>query len=119
MERILLWLAATLPVKSILLVSKRTEGRVTGGKKLCFYGTSWGAQNFPIIGAIEPRIKISNCVVGGLAMDTARPGVDQISFIHRASQPTLWFAGQYDPLIPFVESSQAAFNLLGTSKTDK
>ena len=88
-------------------------------KKLCFYGTSWGAQNFPIIGAIEPRIKISICVVGGLAMDPARSGVDQISFIHRASQPTLWFAGQYDPLIPYVESSQAAFNLLGTPKTDK
>ena len=88
-------------------------------EKLGYYGTSWGAFNFPIIGAVEPRIKMSICIVGGLSMTPARPEVDQISFIHRVTQPTLWLAGEHDPVFPFVESSQAAFSHLGTADADK
>ena len=87
--------------------------------KLGYYGTSWGAFNFPIIGAVEPRIKTSICIVGGLSMTPARPEVDQISFIHRVKQPTLWLAGEHDPVFPFVESSRAAFRHLGTVETNK
>lgn len=87
--------------------------------KIGFMGTSWGAFNFPIIGAVEPRLKMSLCVIGGLSMTPARPEVDQISFIHRTKQPTLWLAGEFDPIFPYVESSQIAFNLLGTESSNK
>ena len=52
-------------------------------------------------------------------MTPARPEVDQISFIHRVKQPTLWLAGEHDPVFPFVESSRAAFRHLGTVETNK
>lgn len=87
--------------------------------KICYFGTSWGAFNFPIIGAVEPRIEMSVCLVGGLSMTPARPEVDQISFIHRVKQPTLWLAGEYDRIFPFAESSKAAFDRLGTDAADK
>lgn len=87
--------------------------------KICYFGTSWGAFNFPIIGAVEPRIDMSVCLVGGLSMTPARPEVDQISFIHRVKQPTLWLAAEYDSIFPFTESSKAAFDRLGTDAADK
>lgn len=82
-------------------------------------GDSWGSFNFPIIGAVEPRIKLGLCYVGGLSMTPARPEVDQISYIHRVTQPTLWLVGEYDQIFPLERSSRPAFELLGTPEDQK
>ncbi|MBN80503.1 MAG: hypothetical protein CMJ70_10220 [Planctomycetaceae bacterium] len=82
-------------------------------------GDSWGSFNFPIIGAVEPRIKLGLCYVGGLAMAPARPEVDQISYVHRVTQPTLWLVGEYDQIFPLERSSRPAFELLGTPNDKK
>ena len=87
--------------------------------KIGYLGASWGAFNFPITGAVEPRLKISICFVGGLSMTPARPEVDQISYVHRVKQPTLWLVGEYDQIFPLKQSSRPAFEYLGTDPKDK
>mgnify|MGYP001185746883 FL=1 len=87
--------------------------------KIGYLGASWGAFNFLITGAVEPRLKISICFVGGLSMTPARPEVDQISYIYRVKQPTLWLVGEYDQIFPLKQSSRPAFEYLGTDPKDK
>ena len=87
--------------------------------KICYFGDSWGSFNWLIIGAVEPRIAASISVVGGLSMTPARPEVDQINYVTRVTQPTLYLAGTYDPIFPLSRSVQPAFNLLGTPEDQK
>ena len=87
--------------------------------KIGYMGASWGAFNFLITGAVEPRLKLSLCFVGGLSMTPARPEVDQISYVHRVKQPTLWLVGEYDQIFPLKQSSRPAFEYLGTDPKDK
>lgn len=87
--------------------------------KLCYFGDSWGSFNWLIVGAVEPRIKAGISVVGGLSMTPARPEVDQINYVTRVTQPTLYLAGAYDPIFPLTRSVQPAFELLGTPDEEK
>ena len=87
--------------------------------KICYFGDSWGSFNWLIIGAVEPRIAASISVVGGLSMTPARPEVDQINYVTRVTQPTLYLAGTYDPIFPLSRSVQPAFDLLGTPEDQK
>ncbi len=52
-------------------------------------------------------------------MTPARPEVDQISYVHRVKQPTLWLVGEYDQIFPLERSSRPAFELLGTPDDKK
>ena len=52
-------------------------------------------------------------------MTPARPEVDQISYVHRVKQPTLWLVGEYDQIFPLRQSAQPAFDFLGTQEQDK
>ena len=52
-------------------------------------------------------------------MTPARPEVDQISYVHRVTQPTLWLVGEYDQIFPLNRSAQPAFEFLGTNPEDK
>ena len=88
-------------------------------ERIGYIGDSWGSFNYPIVGAVEPRIKLGLCYVGGLSMTPARPEVDQISYIHRVQQPTLWLVGEYDQIFPLERSSRPAFELLGTPQDQK
>jgi len=87
--------------------------------KLGYLGDSWGAFNGLIIPAIEPRLKLSVCYVGGLSMQQARPEVDQISYISRVKLPVLWLSGRYDPIFPLEQSALPAFRHLGTAPEHK
>tara|TARA_B100000676_G_scaffold29090_1_gene27107 strand:+ start:1561 stop:4566 length:3006 start_codon:yes stop_codon:yes gene_type:complete len=87
--------------------------------KVAYMGASWGAFNYLITAAIEPRIKMGICYVGGLSMTPARAEVDQISYVHRVKQPTLWLVGKYDQIFPLMQSAQPAFDFLGTPNSDK
>ncbi|MBB73199.1 MAG: hypothetical protein CMJ75_01665 [Planctomycetaceae bacterium] len=82
-------------------------------------GASWGPFNFLITGAVDPRLKISICFVGGRSMTPARAEVDQINYVHRVKQPTLWLVGEYDQIFPLKQSSRPAFEYLGTDPKDK
>ncbi len=88
-------------------------------EKIAYMGASWGAFNYLITAAVEPRLKIGICYVGGLSMTPARPEVDQISYVHRVKQPTLWLVGEYDQIFPLRQSAQPAFDFLGTQEQDK
>lgn len=88
-------------------------------EKVAYVGASWGAFNYLISAAVEPRIKLGICYVGGLSMTPARPEVDQISYVHRVTQPTLWLVGEYDQIFPLKQSARPAFNLLGTAEDQK
>ena len=87
--------------------------------RIGYLGDSWGAVNGLIIPAIEPRLKLSVCYVGGLSMQEAPAEVDQISFINRITLPVLWVSGQYDPIFPLEQSARPAFRHLGTPDEHK
>ncbi|MBH57798.1 MAG: hypothetical protein CMJ82_11500 [Planctomycetaceae bacterium] len=87
--------------------------------RICYIGDSWGSFNWLIIGAVEPRIDAAITIVGGLSMTPARPEVDQINFVTRVKQPTLYLAGAYDPIFPLARSVRPAFELLGTPDDKK
>lgn len=88
-------------------------------EKICYIGDSWGSFNWLIVGAVEPRIDAAITIVGGLSMTPARPEVDQINYVTRVKQPTLYLAGAYDPIFPLAKSVKPAFKLLGTPDDKK
>ena len=88
-------------------------------ERICYIGDSWGSFNWLIIGAVEPRVKSAITIVGGLSMTPARPEVDQINYLTRVTQPTLYLVGAFDPIFPLNRSTKPAFDLLGTPDTDK
>jgi len=88
-------------------------------EKIGYLGDSWGAFNGLIIPAVEPRLKLSVCYVGGLSMQDAPPEVDQVSFIQRIKLPVLWVSGEYDPIFPLEQSAEPAFRHLGTPDEHK
>jgi len=88
------------------------------GRKLAYYGMSWGAVNGAIIPAVEERLKASVLVAGGLT-GNARPEVDQINYVTRVKIPTLILNGKYDTFFPPEKSSKPMFDLLGTRAQDK
>ena len=88
-------------------------------ERIGYLGDSWGAFNGLIIPAIEPRLKLSVCYVGGLSMQEASAEVDQMSFISRVTLPVLWVSGEYDPIFPLEQSATPAFRHLGTPDEHK
>ncbi|MDC0175300.1 protein kinase [Planctomycetaceae bacterium] len=88
-------------------------------ERIGYLGDSWGAFNGLIIPAIEPRLKLSICYVGGLSMQAAPVEVDQASFIARVKLPVLWLSGKYDPIFPLTQSAEPAFRHLGTPPEHK
>ena len=87
--------------------------------KVGYLGDSWGAFNGLIIPAVESRLKLSICYVGGLSMQAAPAEVDQISFVGRVKLPVLWLSGEYDPIFPLEQSAEPAFRHLGTPDEHK
>ena len=88
------------------------------GKKLAYYGMSWGAVNGAIISAVEERLKASVLVAGGLA-GKFRPEADPFNYVTRVKKPTLMLNGRYDTLFPPETASKPMFDLLGTPAEDK
>ena len=87
--------------------------------RIGYLGDSWGAFNGLMIPAIERRLKLSICYVGGLSMQAAPTEVDQMSFIKRVTLPVLWLSGKYDPIFPLEQSAEPAFQHLGTPDEHK
>jgi len=88
------------------------------GRKLAYYGMSWGGEYGAIIPAVEERLKVSVLLAGGF-YGNARPEADQINYVSRVKIPTLMLNGKYDTILIPDTSSKPMFDLLGTPAQDK
>ena len=87
--------------------------------RLAYYGISWGGVMGAIMTAVEPRIKASVLIVGGLEMQDVQPMADPFNFLPRVILPTLMINGRYDSFFPLATSIQPFFEHLGTPAADK
>jgi dienelactone hydrolase len=88
------------------------------GRKIAFYGMSWGAALGPLVGAVEDRFKAS-VLTGGAMTGLGRPEIKDTNYVGRARVPTLMLNGRYDTINPVEITIKPMFDLLGTSAADK
>jgi formylglycine-generating enzyme required for sulfatase activity/dienelactone hydrolase len=86
--------------------------------RLAYYGMSWGAALGAIIPAVEPRLRASVLVAGGLG-GLARPEASLVNYVTRVRTPTLMLNGRYDNLVGLERGIKPMFRLLGTPASDK
>ena len=87
--------------------------------RLAYYGTSAGVTNASVFMAMEPRLKASILVAGGLPSSRLLPEVDSVNFAPRARTPTLLIAGRSDLLFPVDSSQKPLIRLLGAPEQNK
>jgi eukaryotic-like serine/threonine-protein kinase len=86
--------------------------------KIAYCGFSWGGLWSAVIPAIEPRLKCSIVMLGGL-WGFGRPEVNPINYISRVQIPTLILSGKYDIVFRMEENVKPLYDLLGTPKQHK
>jgi dienelactone hydrolase len=87
--------------------------------RLAYYGLSLGAVWGPVLTAVEPRLKASVLVAGGLPFEKLPPEIEPLNFAPRVKIPTLMLNGQEDFIYPVASSQDPLFRLLGTPSTAK
>ncbi|MBE3131918.1 MAG: SUMF1/EgtB/PvdO family nonheme iron enzyme, partial [Acidobacteria bacterium] len=87
--------------------------------RLAFYGASMGVTAGTVLMAMEPRLKASILVSGGLLSSRVPPEVDALNFAPRAKMPTLLITGRYDFTFPVDSNQKPLFRLLGAPEQDK
>jgi predicted Ser/Thr protein kinase len=87
--------------------------------RIGYYALSGGAVFGPVFTAVEPRIKASILLGGGLIPIPFRPETDPALFAPRSRTPTLMINGHDDFLMPYDLSEQPFFNLLGAPPGEK
>jgi len=87
--------------------------------KLAFYGFSLGAVYGPVLTAVEPRIKTSIWLGGGLPTGNRPAEIDPFHFAPRVSVPVLMLNGRQDFIRPLKNSQEPLFRILGTPPKDK
>jgi predicted Ser/Thr protein kinase len=80
--------------------------------KLGYYGVSMGAFQGIAINALEPRIKATAFLGGGLARGKLAPEIDLMNFVPRMTAPTLVINGSNDFQAPLETASRPLFKLL-------
>jgi serine/threonine protein kinase/formylglycine-generating enzyme required for sulfatase activity/dienelactone hydrolase len=88
-------------------------------ERLAYYGASWGGAMGGIIPAVEPRLKTTVLLVGGLLFNNSFPEVEPVNFLPHIKMPVLMLNGKYDFFFPYETSQKPFFELLGTPKKDK
>jgi len=86
--------------------------------RLAYYGMSWGGILGGIIPAIEPRLKVSVLLSGGLR-GYGRPEVNACNYVGHVKIPTLMLGGKYDNQMYLETMQKPMFDLLGTPSKDK
>jgi eukaryotic-like serine/threonine-protein kinase len=90
------------------------------GRKLAYYGFSWGGEFGGIIPAVEGRLKVSVLIAAGMGLaGRLRAEVNEINYVSRVKMPTLILNGKYDTIFPLDTSAKPMFDLLGTPAQDK
>jgi dienelactone hydrolase len=102
--------------RSIDFLATRSDIDVS---RIAVLGFSLGARYGPVMTAVEPRIKVSILLAGGLTLDEIAPEVDPMNFAPRATVPVLMINGRYDFLRPVESSQLPLFRLLGAPSKDK
>ena len=88
-------------------------------ERLGFYGVSLGAAVGVLYTAMEPRLKASVLMGGGLSPVTRSAEVDSLNFAPRIRVPTLMVNGRSDFAYPYETSQLPLFGLLGPSPDRK
>jgi dienelactone hydrolase len=87
--------------------------------RLAYLGVSMGGAVGPIMIAVEPRIRASILVGGGLYHWRRPPESEALNFLPRVNIPTLMLNGRYDFFFSSKTSQGLMFDLLGTAPADK
>ncbi len=82
--------------------------------RIGYYGISLGAYTGVIITAIEPRLKASVLLGGGLRTLPGPAEIDPFNFARRVRLPTLMINGRSDFSYPLAASQLPLFRSLGT-----
>ncbi len=81
--------------------------------RIGYYGFSAGAHQGPVFVAVEPRIKASVLLAGGLIPMPMRPEMNPVLFAPRVTAPTLMINGRDDFLMPYELAQRPLFERLG------
>jgi dienelactone hydrolase len=87
--------------------------------RLAYYGASAGVSMAAIFLAMEPRLKASVLMAGGLPSSRLLPEIDPINFAPRAKTPTLLLGGRNDFVFPVGSNQDPLIRLLGAPDQDK
>jgi tRNA A-37 threonylcarbamoyl transferase component Bud32/dienelactone hydrolase len=88
-------------------------------ERIGFYGDSRGAFYGVILTALEPRVKASVLLGGGLPSTTLPAEMDLLNFAPRVRVPTLMVGGRDDFLQPVETGQLPLFRLLGVPAEHK
>jgi eukaryotic-like serine/threonine-protein kinase len=87
--------------------------------RIGYYGISMGAYNGVILSALQPRVKASVLVGGGMEAGTMLPEFDIVNFAPRVKVPTLMINGRHDFSYPVESAQLPLFRLLGPPDDQK
>jgi dipeptidyl aminopeptidase/acylaminoacyl peptidase len=82
-------------------------------ERIAYYGQSMGAVVGPVLTALEPRLKASILLGGGVENTREPAEVSPINFAPRVQTPTLMLTGRQDFSRPVETLQRPLFNLLG------
>ena len=81
--------------------------------RIAHIGLSWGAKFAAIVlNAVEPRIRSSLFIGGGLGQRIPLPEVNPVNFAPRIKKPALVLTGKYDETTPYQPFARLLFELL-------
>ncbi len=95
-----------------------TRSDVTMGQ-LGYVGMSWGSAMAPVMLAMEPRIKASVLISGGLVLQPTQPEVDPFNFLPRVRAPTHMVNVPNDYFYPLETSQMPFYQFLGAEPKDR
>ena len=87
--------------------------------QLGYVGMSWGSAMAPVMLAMEPRIKASVLISGGLVLQPTQPEVDPFNFLPRVEVPTHMVNVPNDYFYPLETSQKPFYKFLGADPKDR
>ena len=87
--------------------------------QLGYVGLSWGSAMAPVMMAMEPRIKASVLISGGLVLQPTQPEVDPFNFLSRVRVPTRMVNVPNDYFYPLDTSQRPFYQFLGAESKDR
>ena len=88
-------------------------------ERIAYFGFSMGGVLGPIMTAVEPRIRVTVLLGGGLWMRISPPEAEPLNFAPRVKVPVLMINGREDFYFDVERSQRHLFLQLGTPPTEK
>jgi len=86
--------------------------------RLGYFGFSWESSIAPVLIAVEPRIKASVLLSGGLLLQPTQREVDPFNFLPRVKIPTRMINTPNDFFFPLKTSQRPFYKFLGAEQKD-